>query len=298
MRVCIIGHQGKAEAFRNNTKIAQGKLTFIELAVGDALLDQLVNQLLDLLRRRFGQTARGAFDDVRQADDRALFRLRFRPGITETFLAHLGNVFFAHVHDLAAGARVVLLLQGALIEVIDQRSAVVFLDNVGDAVVELVLEGEIHAFLHVRNDDQGAHRRSEIVVRIPLKIHVLGEIIGLHQFADIVEIGANAAERCVGADRFGRGLGEIRHDQAMVISARRLDRHAAEKRVVQIRGFQPRNVGGDLEELLKHRKRPADDHGGQDSIADGVGALQADHSPIIFAEREKIDWADQAEGEG
>ena len=133
-------------------------------------------------------------------------RLRFRPAVAKAFLRDLRNIFLAHLHDFAAGARVFLLLQGALVEVIDQRSAVMLLDDVDDLLVESVLEREIHAFFHVRDDDERAHRRREIVVRIALEVHVLGEIFRLHQFADIVKIGADAAKRGVRADRFGGGL--------------------------------------------------------------------------------------------
>ncbi len=210
-------------------------------------------------------------------------RLRFRPAVAECFLAHLGNVFLAHVHDLAAGARVLLLLERALVEVINERGAVVLLDDVDDLPIETVLEREVHAFLHVRDDDQRAHRRREIVVRVALEVHVLGEIIRLHQFADVVEIGADAAKRGVRADRFGGGFREIRDDQAVVISAGRLDRHPAQQRMIEVGSFQPRNVGRDLEEMLEDRQDAADDGGGHDAVADRERALHADHLPIVRA---------------
>ena len=56
----------------------------------------------------------------------------FGPAVAETFFAHFRNVFFANVHDLAAGAGVFLLLDGALVKIINERSAVVLLDDVDD----------------------------------------------------------------------------------------------------------------------------------------------------------------------
>ena len=129
------------------------------------------------------------------------------------------------------------------------------LNDVDHLLVEPVLEREIDAFLDVRDDDERAHRRGEIVVRVALEVHVLGEILRLHQFPDIVEIGADAAERGVRADRFGGGFGEVGDDKAVMIGAGRFDRHPAQERVIQIRRFQPGNVGRDLEELLEDRQR-------------------------------------------
>ena len=142
------------------------------------------------------------------------------------------------------------------------------LDDVDDLLVESMFEREIHAFLDVRDNDERAHRRREIVVRIALEVHVLGEIIRLHQLADIVEIGADATKSRVRANRFRGGLGEVRDDKTVMIGAGRFDRHPAQERVIQVRGFQPGNVGRDLKELLEHRQRAADEHGGHDAVAD------------------------------
>ena len=247
----------------------------------NALIDQFGDQLLDFLRSRFLEAARGAFHHVGQADDRALPRLRFRAAVAKTLLPHLRNVVLAHLHDLAAGARILVLLQGALVKIIDERSAVMLLDDVDDLLIEPVFEREVNAFLHVRDDDERAHRRREIVVRIALEVHVLGEIFRLHQFADIVEIGADAAERGVRADRFGGGFGEVRDDQTVMIGAGRFDRHPAQERMIQIGRFQPGNIGRDLEELFEDRQRAADDSGGHDAVADSERALDSDHRPIV-----------------
>ena len=161
----------------------------------------------------------------------------------------------------------------------------------------LVLQREIDAFLHVRNDDQRAHGRREIVVRIALEVHVLGEVFRLHQFADVVEIGANAAKRRVGADRFRGGFREVRDDQTVMIGARRLDRHAAQQRMIEIGRFQPGDIGRDLKEMFEDRQDAAHDRGRDDAVADGERALNADHLPVVRARRKEIDRPDEAEGE-
>ena len=64
--------------------------------------------------------------------------------------------------------------------------------------------------------------------------HVFGEVLGLHEFADVVEIRADAADGGVGADGFGGGFGEVRDDEAVVVGAGRLDRQALEQRMIQV----------------------------------------------------------------
>ena len=171
------------------------------------------------------------------------------------------------------------------------------LDDVDDLLIESVLEREIDAFLDMRDDDERAHRRGEIVVRVALEVHVLGEIVRLHQLADIVEIGADTAKGGVRADRFGGGLGEVRDDEAVVVGAGRFDRHPAQERVVQVGRFEPGDVGRDLEEMLEDRERSADQHGGHDAVADGESALDTDHRPIGRGGIEEIERPDEAEGE-
>ena len=166
-----------------------------------------------------------------------------------------------------------------------------------DLLIKSVFEREIDAFLDVRDDDERAHRRGEIVVRIALEVHVLGEIFRLHQFPDIVEIGADAAERGVRADRFGGGFGEVRDDEAVMIGAGRFDRHPAQERMIQIRRFQPGNIGRDLEELLEDRQDSAHDRRGHNAVADCERALDADHRPVGRTGIEEIDRTDQPEGE-
>ena len=95
-----------------------------------------------------------------------------------------------------------------------------------------MLEREVHAFLDVRDNDQRAHRRGEIIVRIAFEAHVLGEVFRFYQLTDVMEIRADTAERRVRADRFRGGFSEIGHDEAMMIGARRFDGHAAQQRMI------------------------------------------------------------------
>ena len=227
-------HERESKSFRDDSQFAKSEIAFIELPVGDAFLDQFVDQLFDFLRSRLFQTSGRALDNVSQTDDRALFRLRLRPGVTKTFFLHFGNVFLADVHDFTAGARVFLLLDRPLVEIINERRAVMLLDDVNDLLIEAVREREVDAFFDVRDDDEGAHRRGEIVVRVALEVHVLGEVFGFHQFANVVEISADTTERRVGANFFRGALGQIRDHQAVMIRAGRFDCHSTQQRMIQI----------------------------------------------------------------
>jgi len=72
-----------------------------------------------------------------------------------------------------------------------------------------------------------------------LEAHVLGKIFRLHQLPDVVKIGTDTAKRCISADRFARGFGQIRDYQAVMISPRRFDGHSAQQRVIQVRKLDP-----------------------------------------------------------
>ena len=172
-----------------------------------------------------------------------------------------------------------------------------FLDDVDDALIKLVFQSEIDPFFHVRDDDQRAHGRRQVVVRVAFEIHVLGKVFWLHQLADVVKIGADAAKSRIRADRFRSRFGQVRHYQAVMICAGGFDCHAAEQRMIEIGGFQPGNISGDLKELLEHRQRAPNHHGGNNPVANGQPALQADESPIVRHRREEIDWADEPECE-
>src|SRR5207245_11695822 len=107
----------------------------------------------DFLRRWFLQTAGGTLNRVGETDDGAFLCLRFRSAVAKTFFLYRWNIVLAQLHNFAACARVFMLLKRALIKIADQLCAVMLLDNIDDALVQPVLEREIHAFLHVRDDD-------------------------------------------------------------------------------------------------------------------------------------------------
>src|SRR6476660_9083353 len=71
-----------------------------------------------------------------------------------------------------------------------------------------MLEREIHTLFNVRDDDQCAHRWRQIVMGISLEAHILREVFGFHQFADVMKIRTDAAEGRIRADGFRRSIGD------------------------------------------------------------------------------------------
>ena len=72
--------EGVPEALGDFLQLAQREVALVELAVEDALLDDVVDELVDPLRRDALEAARGALDGVGEADDGAFAALRRGPG--------------------------------------------------------------------------------------------------------------------------------------------------------------------------------------------------------------------------
>ena len=87
-----------------------------------------------------------------------------------------------------------------------QGGAVVLLNDIDDAAVELVFDGEIDAVFDVGDEDEGAHPRGEVIVRIVGGVHVLDEVLGLGELADVMEVGADAGHGGAGADGLRGGF--------------------------------------------------------------------------------------------
>ena len=120
-----------------------------------------------------------------------------------------GDILIAESEDFAAGASIFFLLEGALVEVPNESSSVVFSDGFAEATGEAMVTGEGDAIFDVGEDDQGAHRGSEVGVWIGVGgVEVLGEILGFLEFSNVVVEGHGAAgARVGGAGGAGGGFG-------------------------------------------------------------------------------------------
>ena len=150
------------------------------------------------------------------------------------------------------------------------------LDDVYHVAVQLVFQREGDAFFHMGDDDEGAHGGGEVVVRVAVVPHIFGEVFGLHEFADVVEVAAHARHCGVCADGLARCLGEVRDGEAVLESAGGFEGHAPEERVIEVGHFQPTDAGGDVKERLDHGEAADDEQGHHDGRADGDDALEAE----------------------
>ena len=154
----------------------------------------------------------------------------------------------------------------------------VLLDDLDDAWIELMLHREIHAILHVRGDDQRAHRRRQRVMRVlTLIVLILDKIAGFLEFADVVKIGTNPTHRGVGSDSLRGGFRQRCDHQAVVKRSRCLKLHFLEQFVVQIAEFQPADIRRQMEHSFENRKQPADQHGGGESRDEGDHRANSQH---------------------
>lgn len=300
-----IGHAGvehalerEFEARADIAEFGEGEGGVVELSVVEAVGDEVVHEFLDFLRGGAFEAAGGAFDGIGETEDGAFFRGGFRTGIAEVGFTHLGHVFRAQIHDFAAEFRVALLVEGALVEVADEGGAVVFTDGLEEGGVEFVFESQIDAFLDVGNNDEGAHGGGEVVVGILAQMHILGEILGFDEFPDVVEIGGDAANGGVRADFLGGGFGEVGDSEAVMVGAGCLEAETLEQGVVEVRHFEPGNIGGESEEGFEDGEESADHDGGADAHSESGEALPADHGPVGFPKCSEEDGADLAEGRG
>ena len=152
-------------------------------------------------------------------------------------------------------------------EVLHDAGAVVARDHLADQGRQSVAVREREAVLHVSRHDPGGHERVELVVRIGAGL-VLDEGERVPHLADVVVISADARDQRVRADDLGGPLGEVRHQQRVVIGARRAQQQLPEQRMVGIAELPQLENGRDAENVTQ------DGHSGEGQEA---RAEAADH---------------------
>src|SRR5438093_4359322 len=90
--------KSKSESLSNNLKLLQRKVTFVQLPLRDPAVHDVTDKLLNFLRSRFFEASGSALYRIGETDDSAFFKLRFRPTVSKTFLAHLRDVLLPDVH--------------------------------------------------------------------------------------------------------------------------------------------------------------------------------------------------------
>src|SRR4029077_5253597 len=127
--------------------VAEGEVAFVELSIGDALVDDAVDHPADGLRILLGERAHRRLGAVGEHDNSRLLALRTRTRISERAL--VGRLA-ALLRDLAEGLH-------------DAR-AVMAREHLAYPRREPVAVGEREAILDVRGDDARGHEGIELVV--------------------------------------------------------------------------------------------------------------------------------------
>ena len=140
------------------------------------------------------------------------------------------------------------------VKIADEGGAVVLADDIDHGAGEAVADGKFDAVGDVALDDLGRFNRVVFVVGVVAVALVFGEVRRVRGLADVVKKGADAGEQRIGADGVGGVFGELSDDERVVVSAGRLELHAAQQGVVVISEFEQRDVGGALKKRLEYGK--------------------------------------------
>ena len=212
-------------------ELGQRQRALIQLSPGDAIGNDLADDLIQLIRRFGPVGAHRSFAAVRQHQQCGFFRLRLRPRITERRFVDPG---------CAVGS----LSHGFLIKKTHAHRAVMFGNESAYPRRQAILLGELHALRHVTDDDLGAGARLELIMHVSAFHLILHKHIGAHGFAYIMVIRADARQQGICADTLCRLFGQIHNHQRVVIRARRFVQEIIEERVGR---------SGQLQQL--HRRR-------------------------------------------
>lgn len=270
--------------FRN---FLEGERGFVELAVGDAIIDDARDEEVESFGSGLAEGARGGFESVGKGDDRAFFELgartvvaetRFDDGRLEMRQIGVGNLWVSRGNFGGGRARrrsesCARLVDGELIKIANQARAVVLTDDVNDGAREIVLACEVHAVRDVLFDDASGFGGIAGVVGVNAVALVFGEVGGLGGFSDVVEQGADAGEEGIGADGVAGVFGELGDDEGVVIRAGRIELHAAEERVIVVGELEECNVRGAFEEGFENGEEADDGDAGEEAGGTGGSHL-------------------------
>ena len=242
-------HRRKGAAYFADVLQRQGRV--VQLTVVDLAPHQFGDELLDGLGRGIGHGTDGSLHRVRQHDDGAFLGLG-----TAAVVAEIGNV-----HSLP-----VRLLQRLMVEVHHRRVAVMLDDDILNFLRQMILLGQHHAVPGMGGDNGGGNIGIGMLVRIFAQLVFL-KVHGALQFADVVVIGSRAAQQGIGPHRFRRRLGQIGHDDGVVIGAGGFDHQPAQNGLIGVGQLQQLGRGRQTEHRLHQRvQRDAQHrrhHGGQ-----------------------------------
>ncbi len=213
----------------------QGRI--IELTIIQLALHQLVNKILNGLRRGVGHAAHGSLHCIRQHDNGAFLGLG-----AFAVVAEIGDI-----HTGIAG-----LLGGLVVKVHHGRIAMMLNNDILDFHRQTVLLCQHKAVPGMGRYNGGGHIGIGMLVGIVPDLVFL-EIQGSLQLADIVEIGSGTGQQLIGFHAFGSSLRQIGHDDAVVIGAGGLNQQPPQQGMIGVAQLHQLGGGSQIEQALHQR---------------------------------------------
>ncbi len=265
----VDGTHGFGDGGFDLMQFLQRQITFVELAIHEALAAHLGDEFLDACGGGFAQGASGRFDAIAEHHDGGFGCLRFGAWVSEFKFGGRGVVgLFA-------------FLFGGVIKIFDERGAVMGFDEMSNGRGQVVFAGHFDAVFDVADDDEHAHGGAEFVVFVGATGLVFHEILGLIHLADVVEHGTDAAEHGRATDGFGGGFGHVRQAQRMLVSTRRELGEALQQRMGHVVEILERHQCCDFERGLDGRQCGLHDESGGDARAERPQCVVGDELELF-----------------
>ena len=261
------GGEGLADA----VDVQQGQGGIAQLTVLDLAAHEALNEPLNGLGRGIRHGAHGGLNGVRQHHDSALLGGRSGAAIAEVL----------DIHRLA-----VRLLERLMVEVHHRGIAVMLDDDPLNLRRQVEALGQGQAIGGMGRQDGGGNIGIRAVMGVIAAL-VLLEVQRALELADIMEIRAGTGQERIGADSFRRRLGQVRHDDGVMIGAGGFHQQTAQQGLIRIGQLQElggrRQVEGRLEHRLESDCDQAADHAARHRphrIGHGVVQIRCRHEAM------------------
>ena len=116
-----------------------------------------------------------------------------------------------------------------MIEVGDHRRALMFGDEIDDALRQAILTRQVNPIFHMGNDDLRAGNGIQPSVGVHTFGAVFDKEIGPDRFADIMIIGTHTSEQGISADGSRGTFAHVAYNQCVMVRAGRLQQKLAQQ---------------------------------------------------------------------
>ena len=207
-------------------EVLQGELAFFQLAVAENVVDEAIDHPLNPGRRRLAEGPARGLDHVREHDQAGFLGLGLGAGIAVVLDVDGRKIRALAGLDLFAG------LERFLVKKRYEAFPVMLTDDIDDIPAQVMVLGELDAFLHVRDEDEAAHGRGELFVAVFAVELVFDEVERLLDLSDIVVVGRDLGQKGIGADGLCRRFHHVAHDDAVVVGTGGLHHELLQERLI------------------------------------------------------------------